>query len=366
MTSVIKHPSPDAPPPAENLPVLASSNQVAVTPKGLTGLRKAAVFFITIGEEASANIIRELSDLEIQTIGRAVATADPVTAEESIAVLREFSELALARQFVVNGGEDYAARMLRTAFGADGGRRILDRVVQSIGMEAANFDSLQRAEPEQLANFVHSEHPQTIALILSHLPPSQAAALLTAMPAEVRADLARRMADLEQISPEIIAKIASVIGDRLKSLGEISRQSYGGVRAVAEVINHLDLGLQKQLLSEIETDSQELVNSIRDLMFVFEDLLTVDGAGIRELINAADRQTLALALKGSSEKLLNHFLRNMSMAGAEMFREDLESLGPVRIRDVEAAQDKVIAVLRDLESKGILTLSNNAQDGYVV
>lgn len=347
---------------------LVKSPPATVAPSGssISGLRKAAVLLITIGEMASAEIIKDLSEEEVQQIGKAVTTAEPVTSGEAFAVLSEFNELALARSYVVKGGSEYAAKMLRQAFGTEAARRLLERVNQSIGTEAANFDSLQKAEPQQLANFIHGEHPQTIALILSHLHPAQSAALLAAMPAEMRSDLARRMANLEQISPEIISKIAHVIGEKLKSLGEISRQSYGGVRAVAEMFNNLDAGMRKEILNEMSAEEAELVATIRHLMFVFEDLLTIDAAGIREIVNAAERDTLTMALKGTSEKLQNHLMQTMSEAGAEMLREDIEALGPVKIRDVENAQQQIISLVRELEAAGVLSISTGPQEGYVV
>jgi flagellar motor switch protein FliG len=293
-------------------------------------------------------------------------TSEPVTSEEASAVLREFHELVTARSYVVKGGADYACKMLRKAFGPEAARRLVDRVNQSIGVESANFDSLQNSEPQQLANFIHGEHPQTIAMILSHLNPSQSAALLAAMPEEMRPNLAKRMANLEQISPEIIGKIAQTIGDRLKSLGDISRQSYGGVRAVAEMFNHMDAGLRKSILAAIGVTDAELVSNIRHLMFVFEDLLGIDSAGIRELVEAVDRRSLTVALKGTSEKLQRHIMQNLSSEGALMLREDIESLGPVRIKDVEAAQQEVIATLRKLEAEGTLSLATGPSDRYVI
>jgi flagellar motor switch protein FliG len=334
--------------------------------KIMAGLRKAAVLLITIGEEASGSVVKDLTDEEVHTISKSIMMSDPVTSEEAVAVLREFNELATARNYVVKGGADYASKMLRRAFGTDTARRLVDRVNQSIGIEAANFDSLQKSEPQQLANFIHGEHPQTIAMILSHLNPSQSAALLEALPEEMRPNLAKRMANLEQISPEIIGKIAQTIGDRLKSIGDISRQSYGGVRAVAEMFNHMDAGLRKNILNAIGNTDPELVANIRHLMFVFEDLLGVDTAGIRELVDAVDRRALTVALKGTSEKLQHHILQNLSSEGALMLREDIEALGPVRIKDVEAAQQEVITTLRKLEAEGILNLASGPSERYVV
>lgn len=332
----------------------------------LTGLRKAVVLLITLGEEASSAVVKDLGEEEVHLISKSITTAEPVTSEEAYEVLREFNDLATARSYVVKGGMEYAAKMLRRAFGQEGARRLLDRVNNSISTEAANFDSLQKTEPQQLANFIHGEHPQTIALILSHLNPSQAAALLAAMPDEMRANLTRRMANLEQISPEIISKIAHVVGDKLRSLGDISRQSYGGVRAVAEMFNYMDASQRKNILNSIAQSDPELVATIRHLMFVFEDLLTVDAAGIRELLAVVDRHVLTVALKGTSEKLQNHVFQNLSMASSEILREDIEAMGPVKIKDVEAAQQEVISVLRELEASGVLSLANGPSERYVV
>lgn len=335
-------------------------------PPAMSGMRKASVLLITMGDVASGEIIKDLGEDEVQRIGRAVTMADPVTSEEALAVLEEFCQLATARRYVVKGGFEYASKMLRNAFGTDAARRLLDRVTQSINDEKANFDALQKAEPQQLANFVHNEHPQTIALILSHLNPSQSAAVLTALPAGMRVNVARRIANLEQISPDIIGRIAHVIGDKLQALGDVNRQSYGGVRALAEMFNRLDARLRHEVLSELAQDDGELVNTIRQLMFVFEDLLSVDPAGLRELVSAADRGVLAMALKGTSDALLNRLSENMSYTGAQMLREDIEALGPVRIKDVETAQQRIIALARELEGKGLLSLSGASNDQYVV
>jgi len=348
------------------LPALFDSSAQNEILKKMSGLRKVAVLLITIGEEASSAIVKNLADDEVHTISKTIMTSEPVTSDEAMAVLREFDQLAVGRSFVVKGGTEYANKMLRRAFGVDAARRVVDRVNQSIGAESANFDSLQKSEPQQLANLIHGEHPQTIALILSHLNPIQSAALLEALPEEMRPSLAARMANLEQISPEIIGKIAQTIDDRLKSLGDLSRQSYGGVRAVAEMFNHMDAGLRKNILNTISERDPDLVATIRHLMFVFEDLLGIDAAGIRELINALDRNVLTVALKGTSEKLQQHILQNLSSEGALILREDIETMGPVRIKDVEAAQQEVIATLRRLESDGLVTLSAGPNDRYVV
>jgi flagellar motor switch protein FliG len=203
-------------------------------------------------------------------------------------------------------------------------------------------------------------------LVLSHLGPTQAAALLTSLPAAQRGDIAMRMASLDQISPEIIHKIAAVLGNKLKALGEFSRESFGGVRAVAEMFNRLDSGASKEILSAIQSQDETLFETIRHLMFVFEDLLQIDSHGLKELVAKVDRKALTLALKGTSEQLQNAIMGSMSQRGAEMLKEDIEALGPVKIRDVEAAQQQIISVVRDLEAAGTINLKAAGGEQYVV
>src|ERR1051326_6887689 len=231
---------------------------------------------------------------------------------------------------------------------------MLDRLSQALGGEAASFDAIQKADPQQLAKFIHNEHPQTIALILSHLNCTQAAALLTSLPAGLRPDVAQRMASLDQISPEIVLKIAGVIGQKLKALGEFSRESYGGVRAVAEVLNRLDSSSSREILDHIEHQDGNLAQTIRHLMFVFEDLLLIDPIGLKEVVGKVDRKVLTIALKGTSEQLKNHMLACMSQRGADMLREDMDALGPVKIKEVEGAQQQIITIVRQLEAEGVL------------
>jgi flagellar motor switch protein FliG len=332
----------------------------------LPGLRKAAILMIILGPEIAAEIFRHLDEEEVQTIGREVARVQAITSDESERVLDEFYQMTLAQEYVLKGGIEYARKVLDTAFGPDAARRMLDRLVRALGTEQASFDALRRTDPQQLAKFIHTEHPQTIALVLSHLSPTQAAGLLASLPAELRADVALRMANLNQISPDIIAKIASVIAARLKTLGELSRESYGGVNAVAEMCNRLDTHTVKEILDDIERVEPGLVESIRQMMFVFEDLLLLDQGAVKEVLGRVDRKILTTALKGTSEQLQNHLFQAMSQRGAEMLREDMEALGPVKIKEVEAAQQQIIAVVRQLENEGVISLKGAAGEQYVL
>ncbi|HZZ38889.1 MAG TPA: flagellar motor switch protein FliG [Acidobacteriaceae bacterium] len=332
----------------------------------LSGARKAAVLLVLIGDSASSELIKQLSDDEVQLVSREIARIRTITSEQAEAILEEFYQMVVAKDFVVKGGIDYAKKLLINAFGPEIAKKMLDRLVKALGNDVANLDILQKADPQQLAKFVHSEHPQTIALILSHLNPSQAAALLASLPPGIRADVALRMASLDQISPEIVSKIANIIGEKLQALGEFSRQSYGGVRAVAEMFNRLDSVTSKEILEVIEERNAPLVETIRHLMFVFEDLLLIDQTGIKEILARVDRKILTVALKGTSEQLRGHFLEGMSQRGAEMLKEDMESLGPIKVRDVEAAQQQIIALVRQLEGEGVINLKGSVGEQYVV
>ncbi len=321
-----------------------------------SGLKKAAILLVTLGEEASSKILKTFSEDEVHILGREVARLQHVSTESSEKILEEFYQMSVAHDYVLKGGVEYARNMLINAFGPEQARSLLDRLMKTIGSDAANFDALQKADPQQLAKFIHSEHPQTIALILSHLKSSQAAALLSSLPAEMRPDVALRMAHLDQISPDIIARIATIIGQKLKALGELNRESYGGIHAVAEMFNRLDAGSSKEILDNIEVQDPSLVETVRHLMFVFEDLLTVDSNAIKEILSRVDRKMLTLALKGTSENLRNHFLGNMSQRGSEMLREEMDTMGPVKIKDVEGAQQQIISVVRQLENEGVISM----------
>ncbi len=341
---------------------MASDN---VVPQ-IAGIRKAAILTVVLGEELGPEVLKLLEEDEVEAIGREVAKLQSVSNENAEYVLEECYQMVLAHDYVLKGGLDYARKLLISAYGPEHAKKMLDRLMKTLGAEAANFDALQKADPQQLAKFIHSEHPQTIALILSHLNPSQAAGLLFSLPSELRADVALRMANLDQISPEIISKIAHIIGQKLKSLGEVSRESYGGVRAVAEMFNRLDSNSSKEILETIEQTDSFLVETIRHLMFVFEDLLLLDQAGVKEVLAKIDRKVLTIALKGTSDQLRDHFMTAMSQRGSEMLKEDMEALGPIKIKEVEGAQQQIIAVLRQLESDGTISLKGTVGEQYVV
>lgn len=336
------------------------------TPEVLSGARRAAILLIVLGEQASAAIVKSLSEDEVQLVSREIAQLQSITPGQAESVLEEFHQMVTGREYLIKGGLEYAEKMLTTAFGAEAGRKIYTRLTKGLGSDVASFDVLHKADPQQLAKFIHSEHPQTIALILSHLSSAQAAALLLSLPSGMRSDVALRMANLDQISPEIISKIAAIIGQKLSALGEFSRESYGGVRAVSEMFNRLDGKISKEILDSIQEQDAGLVETIRQLMFVFEDLLQLDANAMKELNARVDRKNLTVALKGTTEQLRNHFIGGMSSRGGEMLKEDMEAMGPVKIKDVELAQQQIIALVNQLESEGVINLKGAAGDQYVV
>ena len=332
----------------------------------IPGIRKAAILLITLGDQTCGEILKQMDEEEVQAIGREVARLNSITSEQAESLLEEFYQMTVAHDYVLKGGLDYARKILFNAFGPEHAKKMLDRLVKTLGSEMASFDALQKADPQQVAKFIHNEHPQTIALVLSHLNPSQAAGLLISLPPEMRSDVALRMANLDQISPEIITKIAGIIGMKLKALGEFSREAYGGVRAVSEMFNRLDSGTSKEVLETMEQTHPTLVETIRHMMFVFEDLLLLGPEAVKEVLAKVDRKILTIALKGTSDQLKTHFLEQMSQRGSEMLREDMDALGPIKIKEVESAQQQIISVVRQLESEGVISLKGTVGEQYVV
>jgi flagellar motor switch protein FliG len=324
------------------------------------------MLLILVGNKTGAELVKHLSEDEVQVVSREIARLEAISAEQAEALLEEFYQMSMAHDFVVRGGMDYAKQMLMSAFGPEAAKRLIDRLAKQMGSEYGNLDILQKTDPQQLAKFIHNEHPQTIALVLSHLNSSQAAALLISLPTDLRPDVALRMANLDQISPEIVNKIASVIGQKLQAIGEFSRESYGGVRAVSEMFNRLDSGTSKEILDTIERHNPNLVETIRHLMFMFEDMLLIDVNQLKVILEKVERKVLTLALKGTSEQLKDHFLQTMSSRGAELLKDDIDSLGPVRIKEVEGAQQQIITVVRALESEGAISLKGTVGEQYVV
>lgn len=337
----------------------------AAASRAPAGARKAAILLVILGEEAASEIYRHLPPPEVEKITGEIAELSSVDAETSLAVLEEFERLVTAGEGLVHGGKDYANRLLLKAFGEEGAKELLRQVSLTAEMNAGKLDSLRKADPQQLAKFIEREHPQTIALILAHLEAKQASDLLMRLPEELRAEAVKRLAQLRQFSPEMAQRVSLVLHKRLDALGEQSRRAYAGLRGVADVMNRLEMKTTKTILEGIEKEDPKLALSIRNLMFTFEDFLSVPEAGIRELLGQMDKKTLATALRGASEELKSYIFKSMSSRAVEMLKEDMEVLGPVKTREVHKAQLEAVAVARKLEAEGKLTLTPEGDDEYV-
>ncbi|HZP64509.1 MAG TPA: flagellar motor switch protein FliG [Terriglobales bacterium] len=335
-------------------------------PQALSGTRKAAILMAIMGEEAASAVFKHLPDKDVQVVTKELADIQGVAPEVAHEILEEYGKLALTQDYLTQGGIDFATRTLVKAFGDENAQYLLKQVVRLQQLRAGQLDSLQQADPQQLAKFLEGEHPQTIALILAHLDGKQASTLLMKLPEAARAESIKRLAQLRQFSPEMAEKVSVVLNRRLQSLGEQSRKTYAGFKSVADVMNRLEGGLAKSILEAIEQEDAKLAINIRNLMFTFEDLVGVSDVHVREWLSSMDKKTLAIALKGASSELKDHIFRAMSSRAVEMLKEDMEALGPVRAKEVAQAQQEAVTLLRKLEAEGKVILKSDGDDEYVV
>jgi flagellar motor switch protein FliG len=332
----------------------------------LNGPRKAAILMVLLGDELASAVYKNLPESVVRAITQEIADLEYVAPESASKVLLEYCQLTQKDTFFAQGGPETADRLLTRAFGAEGARTLLDDVNRQREASTQNLDALQKTDPQQLAKFIQGEHPQTIALVLAHLNSRVARGVLMQLPEKIRGQAVKRLAQMQQFSPEMVKKIAMVLHKRLMSLGQQRRHAYGGVKAVADLLNQIDSESSKTILESVEQDNAQLASSIRNLMFTFEDFLDVQDVGLRELLGQIDKKTLATALKGASEDLRNHFFKCMSTRAVEMMKDDMEALGPMRSRDVNTAQQEVVAVARRLEGEGKMALKAEQGESYVV
>ena len=332
----------------------------------LSGQRKAAILLVLLGDEAAAGVYKMLPPNELRQITQEIAELEYISPEVAAKVLQEYHDLSMTQEYLSQGGQEFASKLLIKAFGEAGARSLLEEVTKAQELSSQNLDTLQRTDPQQLAKFIQGEHPQTIALIVAHLNVRTARVVLMLLPEKIRAQAVRRLAQLQQFSPEMVKKISMVLHRRLTGMGQQSRRSFGGVKAVADLLNNIDQEATKSILASIEQDNEPLATSIRNLMFTFEDFLDVQDTGLRELLGQLDKKSLAVALKGASEDLKNHFFKGMSSRAVEMLKEDMEAMGPIRSRDVQAAQHEAVTVARKLEAEGKIALKSEQEEAYVV
>jgi flagellar motor switch protein FliG len=340
------------------LPEAASFN-----PAEMPGMRKAAILMVTLGEELAKQMFQSLSDQNVQRVTEEIMSLRSVTPEETTQVLTEFYGLLETQQYIGHGGPDYARKLLTDAFGAARAEDLLAQVRILQDRSAGDLKVLQKMDVQQLSKFLENEHPQTVALVLAHLDARRGSKVLMQLKEETRIDAVRRLAEMRQFSPEMAQQVALVLNRRMEAMGEgRTRRSYSGFKVVAELLNMLDQESSKSILEEIETNQPQLAISIRTLMFTFDDLLTVPAISIREIVGAADKRNLAMALKGAKDSIRAHLYKAMSSRAVDMLKEDMETMGPVRSRDVNGAQQDLLRLARQLESEGKIVLRVEAED----
>lgn len=330
----------------------------------VTGRQKAAALLISLGPERSAQVMKYLSEEEIEQITLEIAHVRTVKGEQLDRVVEEFFQLFMASQYIAQGGIDYAKEVLERALGNEKAIDIISKL--SSNLQIKPFDFVRKIDAGQILNFIQGEHPQTIALIMSYLDQEQAASILSALPAERQADVARRIAIMDRTSPEVIREVENILEKKISSLGSQDYTSTGGIKAIVNILNKVDRATEKTILETLEVQDPELSDEIKKLMFVFEDITKMDDRSIQLVLREVDTKDLALALKGSSEEVSQKIKKNMSKRAGEMLEEDMAFLGPVRLRDVEEAQQRIVNVIRRLEESGEIIISRGGGDELIV
>ncbi len=330
----------------------------------LSGREKAAVLLISLGPDVSASVFKHLSEEEIEQLTLEISSVRKIDQNQKENVVEEFHQVAVAQDYIAQGGIAYAKDVLEKALGTDQAMQIITRLTASL--QVRPFDFARKADPSQILNFLQSEHPQTIALVLSYLNPVQAGQILSELPHEMQADIARRIALMESTSPEVINEIEQVLERKLSATFVNDKKQTGGVEAVVEVLNGVDRSTERTILDALEIQDPELAEEIKKRMFVFEDIVTLDNRAIQRVIRDVENADLMLSLKVSSEEVKDTVFRNMSTRMADTFKEEMEFMGPVRLRDVEEAQSRIVAVIRRLEEAGEIVVARGGGDDILV
>ncbi|MTV47794.1 flagellar motor switch protein FliG [Heliobacillus mobilis] len=330
----------------------------------LSGKQKAAILLISLGPEKSAKIFKHLKEEEIEQMTLEIANIRKVLPENRDIVFDEFHQLFMAQEYINSGGIDYAKEVLEKALGPQKAVEIINRLTQSL--QVRPFEFIRRTDPGQLLNFIQSEHSQTIALILAYLNADQASIIMSALPPERQAEIARRIALMDRTSPEVIREVEMVLERKLSSLVSQEHTSAGGLDTVVDMLNRVDRGTEKSIMEALEIQDPELAEEIKKRMFVFEDIIMLDDRSIQQVLREVDTKDLALALKGSSEEVVQKIFKNVSKRAGEMLREDMEFMGPVRLRDVEEAQQRIVNVIRKLEEAGEIVIARGGGDELIV
>lgn len=332
--------------------------------KNLTGKEKAAVLLVSLGPDVSAQIFKHLDDEEIEELTLEIANMKKVDNKIKDETLREFYQIVEAKDYINHGGIDYARNVLQKALGDEKAKDILERLTATL--QVRPFDAIRKTDPSQLLNFIQGEHPQTIALILSYLQPSQASQVLSSLPQEIQTEVSKRIAVMDRTSPDIIKEVEKILEQKLSSVVTNEYASAGGIEAIVDVLNQVDRGTEKNILDHLEEDDPDLAEEIRQRMFVFEDITVLEDRAIQLIVRQVESHDIALALKTASDEVKEKLLGNMSNRAREMLEEDMEYMGPVRVREVEEAQQGIVNVIRQLEDSGEIVIARGEESEIVV
>ncbi len=342
----------------------AAKKGAATHKKELSGRQKAAIFLVTVGSEVSAEIFKHLREDEIETLTFEIARLETIDAEDRDKVLAEFQELMMAQDFITTGGIDYARELLEKALGSQKAVDIINRLTSSL--QVRPFDFIRRTDPTHLLNFIQQEHPQTIALILAYLEPQKASIILSSLPHEIQSDVAKRIATMDRTSPEVLREVERVLEKKLSTLSSEDYTSAGGVESIVDILNLVDRSTEKSIIESLEEEDPELAEEIKKRMFVFEDIVMLDDRAIQKVLREVDTAELAKALKAVDSEVQDKIFRNMSKRAATLLKEDMEYMGPIRMKDVEEAQQKIVAIIRKLEEQGEIVVARGGEDELVV
>ncbi|MBQ2206815.1 MAG: flagellar motor switch protein FliG [Treponema sp.] len=331
--------------------------------KSLTGRQKAAIFLVDLGSDVSSEVMKHLREDEVETLTFEIARLETVDAEFKDQVLEEFQELMQAQNFITTGGIDYARELLEKSLGSQKAIDIINRLTSSL--QVRPFDFIRRTDPAHLLNFVQQEYPQTIALILAYLEPQKAAVILQNLPADIQPEVSKRLATMDRTSPDVLREVERVLEKKLSTLSSEDYTAAGGVDSIVEILNLVDRSSEKAIIETLEEDDPELAEEIKKRMFVFEDIVMLDDRAIQKVLREVDQQELAKALKSVDSEVQDKIFRNMSKRAASMLKEDMEYMGPVRLKDVEESQQKIVSVIRRLEDSGEIVIARSADDEFV-
>ena len=330
----------------------------------MMGIQKAAILLIALGPEKSANVFKHLKENEIEELTLEIANTRSVSPQTKEEILEEFYQVCLAQQYIAEGGIGYAKELLEKALGSDKAQDVISKLTASL--QVRPFEFIRKTDASQLLNFIQDEHPQTIALILSYLPPMQASAVISALPLDKQADVAKRIAQMDRTSPDVIKEVERVLERKLASLVNQDYTIVGGVDAIVEILNSVDRGTEKHIMENLEIEEPELADEIKRKMFVFEDILALDDKTIQRVLRDVDNNDLGIALKGAGEEVQSVIFNNLSKRLSTMIREDMDYMGPVRMKDVEEAQQKIVNIIRKLEDSGEIIIARGGGDEIVV